>query len=352
MTPVTYTVQQIPIERIRAFAFQPRKWFNPEEIHARAESMRALGQQDPVTVERVEDDPDYDYELINGESRLRSAREAGITTLWAAVRSVPFPSMAEKHMASLVANFNRSDHTPMEISNALYVQVTQGKKTQLDLARAIGKTDYWVSAYLSLQKLHPDIQACLHPTAKKTDRIPTNAGFALARVPIDRQLEILRLAKGSDGRITLLRVQIEIERLMGAKKTRKLTPSKRRERIVNAMRSLRLDLAKLKRIVGADPAEVAKALRDEGKGGSGLLEEGIDSLQSVRSTLSRVGGPPMPKAADPERMTPADREAYEETWKRYWLSFPPPNEGDYLLMEVAYPRRPLNLVGKPYRSKS
>ena len=99
---VTYSVQQIPIDRIRAFAFQPRKWFNAEEIDARAESMKLLGQQDPVTVEPVTDgDPDHDYELINGESRLRSARVAGITTLWAAVRSAPFGSRVEKHLARL-----------------------------------------------------------------------------------------------------------------------------------------------------------------------------------------------------------------------------------------------------------
>jgi ParB family transcriptional regulator, chromosome partitioning protein len=128
---VTYTVRQIPIERIRAFAAQPRKWFDREEIHARAESMKLLGQQDPVTVEPVTGDPDHDYELINGESRMRSAIEAGMPTLWAAVRSVPFPSKVDKHLASLVANFNRSDHTPMEISDALHLQVTEGGKSQL-----------------------------------------------------------------------------------------------------------------------------------------------------------------------------------------------------------------------------
>lgn len=205
---ITYAVRQIPIERIRAFAFQPRKWFDAEEITARAESMKALGQQDPVTVEPVSGDPDHDFELINGESRLRSAREAGMKTLWAAVRSVPFPSRVEKHLASLVANFNRSDHTPLEISEALHVQITEGGKSQAEIARALGKNPMWVSHYLSLQKLHPDIQALMHPSRPRAERLAPATAFELARLPVDRQLGILRSSLGADGKVTLLRVKI------------------------------------------------------------------------------------------------------------------------------------------------
>jgi ParB family transcriptional regulator, chromosome partitioning protein len=205
---VTYAVRQIKIERIRAFAFQPRKWFDAEEISARAQSMKALGQQDPVTVEPAFGDPEHDFELINGESRLRSAREAGIKTLWAAVRSVPFPSRVEKHLASLVANFNRSDHTPMEISDALHVQVTEGGKNQADISRALGKNPMWVGHYLSLQKLHPKLQALMHPSRPRAERLAPATAFELARLPVDRQLEILNSSRGADGKVTVVRVKI------------------------------------------------------------------------------------------------------------------------------------------------
>jgi ParB/RepB/Spo0J family partition protein len=205
---VTYTVLQIPIERIRAFASQPRKWFDPEELLARAESMKALGQQDPVTVERIAGDPDHDYELINGESRLRSAQMAGIKTLWAAVRSVPFASKVEKHLASLVANFNRSDHTPMEISNALQVQVTEGGKSQRDISRALGMSEMWVSRYISLQNLHPEIQALMHPARSKAERLALASAFELARLPIDQQLKIFAAARCPDGTVNLQRRKV------------------------------------------------------------------------------------------------------------------------------------------------
>jgi ParB/RepB/Spo0J family partition protein len=201
-------MRQIPIERIRAFAFQPRKWFDAEEIRARAESMKALGQQDPVTVEPVYGDPDHDFELINGESRLRSARKAGMNTLWAAVRSVPYGSKLDKHLASLVANFNRSDHTPMEISEALRIQVQEGGKTQAEVARALGKHQLWVGHFLSLQKLHPDLQALMHPSIPKAQRLAPATAFELARLPLDKQLEILRLSRDANGQVSVIRVRI------------------------------------------------------------------------------------------------------------------------------------------------
>jgi len=335
--PVTYAVMQIPVGRIRAFAFQPRKWFDPEEIRARAASMRAIGQQDPVTVEPVHGDADYDFELINGESRLRSAREAGLSTLWAAVRSRPFPSRIEKHLAALVANFNRSDHTPMEISDALHVQATEGGRSQEQIACAIGKPPLWVSKYLSLQRLHPEIQALLHPTVPKDRRLLPATGFELAKIPLDRQLEVMRTARGADGRVTLLRVKIEAERTPG-KKTRKLSPSKRREAIENTVRAIRLDLSKLQSFVGADAGDIARLLR-----GNGVLEEGIDALQSVRAHIRRQEqGGGAPRMLDVERMTEDERAIYNEEWRNYWLGVPraglPMVRGrEMLLLEVAYP---------------
>lgn len=285
--PVTYAVLQIPVDRIRAFAFQPRKWFDPVEIAARAASMRAIGQQDPVTVERVFGDPDHDFELINGESRLRSAKEAGLKFLWAAVRSQPFPSRTEKHLASLVANFNRSDHTPMEISDALHVQVTEGGRSQMEIARALGKTDFWVSAYLSLQNLHPKIKPLLHPTTPKAKRLAPSVGFELARIDQASQLKILEAARGSDGKVTKLRVQIEVERTT-VRARRKQSPSKRRERIINTMRSLKLDLAKLQAVVTSDKAEFAKVLEKEG---STVLQDGIETLHSVQAAMGTDWSP-------------------------------------------------------------
>lgn len=342
--PVTYRVLQIPLERIRAFSFQPRKWFDPDEIYARAESMKAIGQQDPVTVEPVFGDADYDFELINGESRLRSARAAGLKTLWAAVRSVPFGSRVEKHLSSLVANFNRSDHTPMEISDALHVQMTEGGRSQTDIARALGKQQMWVSQYLSLQQLHPDVQALLHPTVHKSERLAPGIGFELAKIPQDRQLDVLNRARGADGRVTLLRVKIEGVSEPG-RRTRKLAPSKRREMVANTVRAIRLDLDRLRSVAGSEITDLVQLLGDDE--GARVLEEGIDALQSVKSSVRRAqlrAGPAAPKLLDTELMAQHERSEYVEQWRRYWLGpqyserLPVHHGRELLLLEVAYPK--------------
>lgn len=282
---VTYSVRQIPLGRIRAFAFQPRKWFDPGEITARAESMRAMGQQDPVTVEPVAGDPDHDYELINGESRLRSAREAGLTTLWAAVRSRPFPSRVEKHLASLVANFNRSDHTPMEISDALQVQVTEGGRTQREVARALGKTESWVSQYLALQRLPQEVQALMHFALTKAERVTFATALEFVRLSPTQQQKVLRQWRDPDGKLSVKRVLVRSARTGG-------------KRVENA------PLA---------PA-ITRWHGDE-------------------------AGAPVPQLLDTECMLDGERAAYEETWRQYWLSFPAPRRGgDFLLLEVAYPQ--------------
>lgn len=89
-------------------------------------------------------------------------------------------------LASLVANFNRSDHTPMEISDALVVQVTEGGRTQGEVARALGKHENWVSRYLSLQRLHPQLQALMHLSIPRAERLSPAAAFELARLPLER----------------------------------------------------------------------------------------------------------------------------------------------------------------------
>jgi ParB/RepB/Spo0J family partition protein len=200
---ITYSVEQVPIERIRAFDFQPRKWFDAEEISARAASMKLIGQQDPVTVERICNDLNHDFELINGESRLRSAKEAGIATLWVAIRSEPFGSKIDKHLASLVANFNRSEHTALEICDALCIQMAEGKLNQTELAKVLGKSQSWVAQHVSLTKLHPRAKQLMHPSRAPKDRLSMSAAVELARLPHAEQLEVIRLSHGAIHRMKL-----------------------------------------------------------------------------------------------------------------------------------------------------
>ncbi|MEK7219538.1 MAG: ParB N-terminal domain-containing protein, partial [Patescibacteria group bacterium] len=57
-------VCRISRNRIRRFPDQPRKHFDPEKLENLTQSIREKGQQIPVTVRPVSDDPEYDFEFV------------------------------------------------------------------------------------------------------------------------------------------------------------------------------------------------------------------------------------------------------------------------------------------------
>jgi len=69
------TLRLVPIDEIRANPHQPREVFDPAELTALSESIRAHGILSPLLCRREEGR----YVLIAGERRLRAAALAGLT---------------------------------------------------------------------------------------------------------------------------------------------------------------------------------------------------------------------------------------------------------------------------------
>ncbi len=334
---VTYVALMVPTERIRRFEKQPREYFDPNEIAARAESMRVVGQQTPITVEAIDGDPKHDYELIDGESRWRSAQVAGIEQMLVLVRSVKFGSLKEKHLASLVANFNRSEHTPMEISNALALQASNGM-SQSDIAVAIGKDPNWVSQYLSLQKLHPEVKKLLDPRILFRERLPVTAAARLAAAPMDKQLDVIAKARRSNGQLTLSRISEVLLNLEGIKR-RKNSPAKHRVMIESALRSIGIAAAKVATVSAAEAAEIFKRLKASGD------ITGIDSVEQLMEVLNtateevsaRAHFPDLPCVYDGTE-TP-EGLAQLNLLHEYWLKKVVPEASPpKTYLEIAYPR--------------
>src|SRR3954467_5890231 len=75
-------LQVIPISRVRANPFQPRRTFDPAELAELAASLKAPGLLQPISVRRKGDA----FELIAGERRLRAATTLGWKDISAVVR--------------------------------------------------------------------------------------------------------------------------------------------------------------------------------------------------------------------------------------------------------------------------
>lgn len=168
----------VPVSSIRRYEEQPRTEFDQGGLEALAESIKEYGLQQPITVVVLKDDKVHDYELKDGERRLRAHQIAGIEYIDVIVDYETKPG--QQHLQSLISNFNRAGHTPIEISNALAKERENGV-TAAALAVACGKSDVWVYQHLSLQNLHPDLQELMSERSSKK-KLRLQSAYELSRI--------------------------------------------------------------------------------------------------------------------------------------------------------------------------
>jgi ParB family chromosome partitioning protein len=114
VAPTSYLT--IPRSRIRPFKNQPRTYFDKEELENLAASIKAFGQIVPVSVKKVSDSPDFDYELCDGQRRWHACEIAGKTMMKAILESPT--DEKEQFLISVLSNFGRAEHTVIEIAYA------------------------------------------------------------------------------------------------------------------------------------------------------------------------------------------------------------------------------------------
>jgi len=100
-------IERVPVGRIRAAAWQPRRHFRAEALAELVESVRAHGILQPLLVRAAGND----FELIAGERRLRAAVEAGLTEVPVKVMEVDDRGAME---LALIENLQREDLDPIE----------------------------------------------------------------------------------------------------------------------------------------------------------------------------------------------------------------------------------------------
>lgn len=102
-------VYEVPLERIRSNPLNPRAVYTPQAVDDMAVSLRETGQHVAATG-FVEDD--Y-VVLIEGETRLRGARLAGLKTLRVEIKPKP-ASEVELYKRARAANVERREQTPLD----------------------------------------------------------------------------------------------------------------------------------------------------------------------------------------------------------------------------------------------
>ena len=208
---VVGNVIDLEIEKIEVNPYQPRTHFNEEAIVELAESIKALGIIQPVTVRKLGRNQ---YQLVSGERRYRAAKSLSFNTIPAFVRIANDQETLEM---ALVENIQRRDLDPIEIALSYQRLIDEIKLTQNQLSERVGKKRSTVANYMRLLKLDPIVQ-----TGMRDGFLSMGHGRALVNLEEnEKQLEIYEkiIAKTLSVRETESLVQ-------KAKKVKSSIPSK------------------------------------------------------------------------------------------------------------------------------
>ena len=144
-------LREVPVELVQPNPQQPRTDFDPEQLTALAESIKARGVLQPIVVRPL---PGGAYELIAGERRLRASKLADLTSVPAVVRDT---DEQERLELALIENMARADLNPVEEARACATLVEDLGLTKEELGRRVGRSRAAVSNLIRLLELPDDV---------------------------------------------------------------------------------------------------------------------------------------------------------------------------------------------------
>ena len=146
----------VPIEKIRANRYQPRKHFEKEKLAELAATISEHGLAQPLI---VSPDDQGGYELIAGERRLRACELAGLKEVEVVVRH----GLTDKQRltVSLIENLQREDLNAVEAALGYLRLMKEFQINQTELTKVVGKSKSAVSNTLRLLELPENIQRAI-----------------------------------------------------------------------------------------------------------------------------------------------------------------------------------------------
>lgn len=149
-TPAVHeALQHIALDQIEPGEQQPRDSFDAEKLLELAQSIRANGLIQPITVALGSNGK---FRIIAGERRWRAAHMAGLTEIPALVRNIK----QDQHLElALIENIQREDLNPIEIATAFHRLASEYGLSHEQIAERTGKDRSTVTNLLRLLKLAP-----------------------------------------------------------------------------------------------------------------------------------------------------------------------------------------------------
>lgn len=144
-------VEYIPVRKIRANPFQPRRIFNEEALEELSQSITEHGILQPIIVRQAGNF----YEIVAGERRFRATKKALIAKIPAVVRQYNDREMME---LATIENLQREDLTPIEEAQSYRKLMDHLGLTQELLAERLGKSRPYIANHVRLLTLPEEVQ--------------------------------------------------------------------------------------------------------------------------------------------------------------------------------------------------
>lgn len=263
------SISEIPIAQIAANPGQPRREFDEAALSELADSIRAIGIIQPITLRKV---VNGHYQIIAGERRFRAAQMAGLATVPAYVRTADDENVMEM---ALIENIQREDLNAMEIALAYQHLLEQYGLTQDKLSERVGKNRATIANYLRLLRLPAEVQMAL--TNHELDM-----GHARALLALDDPVAQIQLFHETQEKGYSVRQVEALAKAAGEKATKKAPKEKQK-----AMTSAEFDLLK-KHLASFFQTNVQLTCNEKGKGKISIPFKDEEELVRIISMLDKL----------------------------------------------------------------
>jgi len=150
------SAQLVPVNNIIAGVYQPRKFFDQNQLLELSNSIRENGIIQPIIVRKA--DERGTFEIIAGERRFKAAKIAGLNQVPIIIKDIDNAQALE---FAIIENVQRTDLSPIEEAQGYKQLISEFDYTQEQVAKKIGCSRSHIANILRLLSLPKEVQDLL-----------------------------------------------------------------------------------------------------------------------------------------------------------------------------------------------
>jgi len=251
----------LAVDKLQPGKYQPRTHMDQASLESLADSIRAQGVMQPITVRLVSNGQ---YEIIAGERRWRASRIAGLKEVPVIIKEIA----DEVALAmALIENIQRENLNPIEEANGIQRLINEFDMTHETAAQAVGRSRSAVTNLLRLQNLHAVVQEML--AEAKIDM-----GHARALLTLDGAEQIAAAQQIIQNQLSVRGAEQLVKRLSSSLAAPTKVPTKDRD-VLRLQETLAQSLG-------------ATVTIESSKNGAGTLKIRYVSLDQLDEIISKI----------------------------------------------------------------